>query len=55
MFIVLRSRILAQDMVILGKGWYAGEDEKTIKNFYFRWSSPEAKFLVQGFEVAQET
>ena len=26
-----RSRVLAQDMVIWGEGWYAGEDEKTIK------------------------
>jgi hypothetical protein len=26
-----RSRISAQDMVIWGKGWYAGEDVKTIK------------------------
>jgi hypothetical protein len=25
------SRILAQDMVISGKGWYAREDVKTIK------------------------
>lgn len=25
------SRILAQDMVFLGEGWYAGEDEETIK------------------------
>jgi hypothetical protein len=23
--------------------------------FYSSWSSPEAKFLVRGFEVAQET
>ena len=27
-----RSIILAQDMVIWGEGWYAGEDEETIKN-----------------------
>ena len=26
-----RSRVLAQDMVFLGEGWYAGEDEKIIK------------------------
>jgi hypothetical protein len=26
-----RSRISAQDMVISGKVWYAGEDVKTIK------------------------
>ena len=25
------SRIFAQDMVIWGEGWYAGEYEKTIK------------------------
>ena len=25
-----RSRVSAQDMVIARKGWYAGEDEKTI-------------------------
>jgi hypothetical protein len=28
-----RSRILAQDMVIWGEGWYAGVDEKTIKKY----------------------
>ena len=28
-----RSRILAQDVVICGKGWYAREDEKTINYF----------------------
>ena len=27
-----RLEILAQDTVIWGEGWYAGEDEKTIKN-----------------------
>ena len=26
-----RSIILAQNMVIRGEGWYAGEDEKTLK------------------------
>ena len=28
-----RSRISAQNMVIWGNGWYAGEDEKTINYF----------------------
>ena len=28
-----RSRVWAQDTVICGKGWYAGEDEKTIIYF----------------------
>ena len=29
--------------------------EKTNKEIASSWSSPEAKFLVQGFEVIQET
>lgn len=37
------------------EGWYAGEDEKNNKIFYYSKSSPEAKFIVQGFEVAQES
>ena len=28
-----RSRVLAQYMVVWGKGWYAWEDDKTIKHF----------------------
>ena len=45
----------SQDMVVWGKGWYAGEDEKCNEIFYSGWSSLEVKFLVRGFEAAQET
>ena len=41
-----RSRILAQDKVIRGNGWYGRQDEKTIQENVYNWSSPEAKFLV---------
>ena len=49
-----RSRALAQDMVLVARD---GMQEKMRRQqiFYSSWSSPEVKFLVLGFEVAQET
>ena len=49
------SRISALDKVVLGKGRYGRNDEQTFQNIVSSWSSVEAKFLVWGFEVAQET
>jgi hypothetical protein len=53
------SKISAQDKArIWGNSWYGEQDfilslKKNKRGS--SWSSNEAKFLVQGFEVAQET
>ena len=48
-----QSRIYVQENVIWGNNWYDGQDGG--KENSLNWSALKVKFLVLGFEVAQET
>ncbi len=49
-----RSRVLAQDMVIWGEGWYAGEDEKTIKYFIQVGVLRRSSFLSEALRLPKK-
>ena len=48
-------KVLTQRNLFEATTGVANKMEKTHKQNTSIWSSPEVKFLVQGFEVAQET
>ena len=48
------SRVLAQDMVIWGEGWYAGEAEKTIKYFIQVGVLRRSSFLSEALRLPKK-
>ena len=48
------QRILAQDLVIWGEGWYVGEDEKTMNYFIQVWVLRWLGFLSKALRLSKE-